>query len=39
MKKQYKCLNELRFIIAAGDLVMLRTLSRLWKKESEDQTE
>jgi hypothetical protein len=39
MKKQYKCLNELHFIIAAGDLVMLGTLSWLWKKESEDQTE
>lgn len=39
MKKQYKCLNELRFIIAAGDLVMIRTLTWLWKRESEDQTE
>ena len=40
MKKQYKCLNELRFIIAAGDtVVMLRTLTWLWKIKSEDQTE
>jgi hypothetical protein len=39
MKKQYKCLNELGFIIAAGDLVMVRTLTWLWKKESENQTE
>jgi hypothetical protein len=39
MKKQYKCLNELRFIIAAGDIVMLRTLTWLWKIKSEDQTE